>query len=155
MAVRVGGESHGRSLRLLQIVILGGLFAGAFHPFFILSNFKDRGRIRETLRDLPYSKTPGLRRFMLGVRERTRSGDRIAIFVPMKDWSGGYGYAYARSQYLLAGREVLAVIGPDQQVQPANIDQAGYVASWHMTPALAGFREVWRSDDGVLLRRVP
>ncbi len=129
------------------------LLAGAVQPFYfrMLTSYRTHfGRYAEAL---PYQKTPGLVTFMKGVRERTAEGDRIAVLVPMQRWDGGYAYAFTRSNYLLSGRRAVPLIGADDRAMPGNLDQSNFIAAWHLQPAVTGFKTVWRSADGVLLRR--
>ena len=134
--------------------MLAGLFFGSFQPHYLRIFSLDRARLREFLSDRPYTKTPGLRQFLLAVRERTPPGSRIALFVPMQSWDGGYSYSYNRAVYLLAGREVIALIGPGDQPRFEQLGAADYVASWRASPPLRGYSPQWQSKDGVLLRRV-
>lgn len=103
----------------------------------------DRLRLRASLTELPYQKLPGLRRFLNDVSARTRNGEVVAIYAPFA-WDQGYEYAYARALYPLAGRRVVTF---DQR------DRATIIAAFQSAPAVAGFKVIWRSVDGTLLRR--
>ena len=133
---------------------LFSIFAGAFQPAYWRIYKANRALIGPFLTELPYSKMPGLRRFMLGVRERTRDGDRIAIVLPARRWEGGYAYGFIRSTYLLAGRQTVPLLSDSDQPLPANIARATHIASWAgAPPPLPGFVVTWSTPDGVLLQR--
>ena len=126
------------------------ILIGGFEPFYFRMLTPERARFGAWVTQLPYSKTPGLRAFMNGVRDHTRSGDRIAIIVPFTHWNGGYAYAFTRSTYLLAGRTTIPLVGEDDTHLSA--DAAAYFACWHIAPP-PGTTIVWRNADGVLARR--
>lgn len=129
--------------------------AGAFQPFYWRMFFADRTATRAWLIELPYRQEPALRRFMNAVRDRTRERDRIAIVIPARAWEQGYQYGFTRSTYLLAGRITIPLMAEDDRPSPQNLGVADYVACWHASPAIPHFAEIWRSEDGVLLRRTP
>jgi hypothetical protein len=137
--------------RLLGYIAVALLAIGAFEPFYVRIFLADRARLGASLRELPYTKAPGLRRFYAEVAARTPPGARIAIASRWTQWEGGYEYVYARALYPLAGREVVALTGP----HPSDVNAADYVAAYRSEPALPGFVTVWRSADGALLRRMP
>jgi hypothetical protein len=130
--------------------------AGAFEPFYLRVFILDRARLHASLTELPYRKLPGMRQFLLEVRARTADGDAIAIAAPFHraaSWEGGYDYIYERAHYILAGRLVVPLIAVGDRPQPENMALAAYVAGYHCEPAVQGFVVIWRSRDGVLLRR--
>jgi hypothetical protein len=130
--------------------------AGAFEPFYLRIFTTNRAWQATMLTELPYRKLPGLRQFLLDVRERTPRGSVIAVAAPLTrthDWEGGYDYIYARALYPLAGRRVVPVLDPDNRFLAQNLAEANYVAAYHSAPRVDGFVEVWRGRDGVLLRR--
>lgn len=130
------------------------IFAGAFQRGYWTIFTANRAMLQVWLTERPYSKMPGLRRFMLGVRDRTRDGDRIAIVLPARRWEGGYAYGFIRSTYLLAGRRTVPLLSHSDQPLPANIGRATHVASWPAAlPPLPGFEPAWSTPDGVLLQR--
>src|SRR5256885_11697693 len=67
--------------------------------------------------------------FLEEVRAHTRPGDTIAILVPSMRWEAGYSYAYYRASYVLAGREVLPLVQPDNSTVPQNIARDAFVAA--------------------------
>ncbi|HEX7190161.1 MAG TPA: hypothetical protein VF381_01210, partial [Thermoanaerobaculia bacterium] len=91
----------------------------------LMNVFPDRGWI-------------GYTRFLESVRARTKRGDTIALVVPNTGWERGYGYAYYRASYFLAGREVLPVIDRKNVPQPQNAARAKYVATWNGRGDLQG-----------------
>lgn len=143
--------------RALAWAIAIAIAAGAFEPFYLRIFFVDRAKYGASLAELPYRKLPGMKAFLLAVRERTRDGDAVAIAAPLHRaalWEGGYDYIYARARYLLAGRLVVPLIAIGDRPQPENIALAGYIAGFHCEPDTPGFVVIWRSRDGVLLRRM-
>ena len=127
--------------------------AGAFEPFYFKVFALDRGRFGDMLVELPFRKTPGLRRFLNDVRAHTRDGDSIAIAAPYTKWEGGYDYCYSRALYPLAGRRVLPLLDPADRFHPETLAAASHIAAYRSEPVFAGFAPVWRSNDGVLLAR--
>src|SRR5947208_17127379 len=111
--VRREPEGDPRLTRALALAAVVAIAAGAFEPFYLRIFTIDRARFATVLTELPYRKLPGVREFLLEVRERTKEGDAIAIAAPLHRaprWEGGYDYLYARALYLLAGRRVVPVI---------------------------------------------
>jgi hypothetical protein len=144
----------GRWRSALGALALFSIFAGAFQPAYWTIFKANRAMLQAWLTERPYSKMPGLRRFMLGVRERTRDGDRIAIVLPARRWEGGYAYGFIRSTYLLAGRQTVPLLSDSDQALPGNIARATHVASWpEPPPPLPDFVAMWSTPDGVLLQR--
>lgn len=139
--------------RIAAVIALLCIATGAFQPYYWRMFTMNRKAIGAWLVELPYSHMPGLRRFMTGVRARTKEGDRIAIIVPAPAWESGYQYGFTRSTYLLAGRTTVPLMGSDDRRIPQNVRLATYVACWHAAPRIDGFTAVWRSEDGVLLQR--
>src|SRR5205807_1738938 len=56
------------------IAIAVAIAAAAFEPFYLRIFTIDRAAFRARLIELPYSKLPGSRRFLEGVRARTHDG---------------------------------------------------------------------------------
>ncbi|MBV9494237.1 MAG: hypothetical protein JOZ54_08320 [Acidobacteria bacterium] len=137
--------------RALGIAAVALLAAGAFEPFYLRMFFADRARMNAAFTELPYSKAPGLRRFYADVSQRTPLGSRVAIAAQWMRWEGGYEYVYARAMYPLAGRDVIALVGPDDAPRP--LGDAEWIAGYRSEPHVDGFTTVWRSEDGTLLRR--
>jgi hypothetical protein len=110
--------------------------------------------MRAMLTELPYRKLAGFRRFLLEVDRTTPRGARIAICLPFTGWESGYGYGYYRASFLLPGKQVVPLLRPDADLPaPGNVAVADFVACWHGAPRVDGFEELWRSGDGVLLKR--
>ena len=116
--------------------------------------FIDREPIHRSMTVLPDEGVwwPDYPRFLQAIRERTATGESIALFVPTLSWEGGYSYAYYRASYFLAGREVLPVIMPGDRRVPGNVSRAQYVAIWQGRPP-AGARVVFAGFGGTLVRR--
>ncbi|HEX7149946.1 MAG TPA: hypothetical protein VF618_00550 [Thermoanaerobaculia bacterium] len=126
---------------------------GAFEPFYVRIFTVDRAQLHASMTALPYRKTAGLREFYLDVRRWTRPGERIAIFPTHTRWTGGYAYLYERALYPLAGRQVVALVEPNDRARPDHLARVDAVAAWHSAPQLPGFVEAERGEHGVLLRR--
>ena len=127
---------------------------GAFQPFYWRMFAMNRASARAALTELPYRRFEGLRRFMLGVRERTRDGERVAIVLPAERWDEGYQYGFTRSTYLLYGRTTMPLIDEEDRPLRQNLQSADAVASLQRDVTIPHFETVWRSGDGVLLRRI-
>lgn len=139
--------------RLLAQVVFISMLVGLFEPYYWKMFTVDRPRLSAWLTELSYSRMPGYRSFLEEVRARTDEGETIAIWVPMRQWFGGYGYAFCRAQYLLAGRKPIPLLGRDDRPLVESLRQAEWVAAWHGAPAIEGFTVVWRDANGTLLRR--
>jgi hypothetical protein len=130
--------------------------AGTFQPLYLTIHFRDTAAIRAFWTEAPYRRVPGLRQMLIAVEERTSPGDRVLLWTPHRPWQGGYGYAFRRAQYVLAGREVIPLLDRTRgTVEEQNIARATYIACWRACPPMPGFRAIWSSTDGTLLRRVP
>lgn len=141
--------------RVLAAFAFAAMIAGGIEPFYFRALTLNGPRWREAMTELPYRKLPGLRRFLAGVDARTPSGARIAIWIPQPGWDGAYGYGYYRAPFLLTGKQVVPLQVPFvDRAALSNVRLADYVAAWHGAPPFAGFEIVWRSEDGVLMRRV-
>ena len=130
--------------RALRIAVAVAIAAAAFQPFYFRVFTIPGAALHARLADAQYAQLPGSRRFLEGVRERTRDGEVIAVFAPpIRGDRGSEYYFYARSLYPLAGRRVVR-----------TIDGADCIAAYRSQPRVPGFAVAWASDDGVLLRRV-
>jgi hypothetical protein len=141
------------SRRALHIVVAAAIAAGIFQPYYLEIFRVNRAAMRAMLVEIPYRKTPGLRRFLDDVRARTRPGDAIAIDSPFPSWEHGYEYVYGRSLYPLSGRRALALYDPSDRFLPQNLARAQYVAAYRIFAPRPGFTTVWSSPDGTLQRR--
>ncbi len=100
--------------RIVAGILLVLLGAGGFRPMFLELLVSRRmlhrpgpasGLDRRPLRERQDPSPPALIEFLQRLRETTRPGDTIALdFAPP---NAGWGYAYWRANYLLAGRTVL------------------------------------------------
>jgi hypothetical protein len=100
----------------------------------------------------PDRRTRDYPAFLQEVAARTRPGDSIVIVVPIRYWRTGYGYAYYRASYFLAGRRAIPILDDDDRLRRERLAQTDYVALWRM-PELPGYSVVWRGHGGVLMRR--
>lgn len=140
-------------LRRLAIIAAALIAIGGFEQFYFRVFFFDRAKTGAMLTELPFRKTPRLRNFYSDVRERTQSGDAIAISSPYTTWDGGYEYVYVRSLYTLAGRHVFTLLDPRDRPHPENLAKVEFVAAYRSEPKIPNFVTVWRGPDGTLLRR--
>jgi len=130
--------------RALRIAFAIAIAAAAFQPYYFRVFTIPRAALYARLADAQYAKLPGSRRFLEGVRQRTREGEVIAVYAPpVRGDRGSEYYFYARSLYPLAGRRVVMTIAG-----------ADCIAAYRSLPRVPGFAVAWASDDGVLLRRV-
>ena len=144
-----------RSLQRAIIYVAGALIlVGGMRVMYLRLFVTDRAALRESFAVYPDRTTPTYPLFLKAVAQATPPGARIAIFVPMRHWDGGYSYAYYRASYLLAGREVLPLVWRDDRVLQENFARAQYIASWHREFRPAGFALVLRTPDGELLKRL-
>jgi hypothetical protein len=141
-------------LRLAAGVALALILIGGFEPFYLRIFAMDRTRMGASFAELPYRKMTGLRAFLIGVDAHTPPHTRIAIWVPFRQWEGGYGYAYYRASYLLPGKQVVPLLKPNEdRPQVENLAQADYIACWGGRIEAPGFVPAWQDGHGVLLRR--
>jgi hypothetical protein len=139
--------------RAIALAIILAVFALRIDRQLLILPFVDRAGIAAAFESRPDRLWPQFPRFIDEVRARTANGDSIAIVVPSLDWDQGYSYAYYRSSYLLAGREVLPVATSDRVLHPENFRRAKYVAVWGRDfPPTQTLKPVWRGEGGVLLR---
>jgi hypothetical protein len=129
------------------------MLIGGFEPFFFDVYFADRAEASRLLTEGPDQAAPGYAAFLSEVRQQTPPDARVAIFVPMRKWDGGYQYAYYRASYALVPREVIPLVDPDDEAHLGRVDRADYVASWRMAPEIPGFVRVWEADGNALLKR--
>jgi hypothetical protein len=144
--------THHQRLAVAAVAFLC-IAGGAFQPFYWRMFAMNRPAMRAELVELPYRQLPGFRRFMTGVRDRTRDGDRVAIIFGTNRWREGYEYGFVRSTYLLYGRTVIPVIDPQDHRLPQNVSLADAIAAYGIDVVAPHFKKVWQSEDGVLLRR--
>ena len=156
MAALNGIVAHPRS-RFVAALVVGAWIAigvGAFQRLYVTIHFQDTDALRAFWTEAPFRQIPGLRRLLFAVEARTKPGDHILLWTPHRPWQGGYGYAFRRAQYVLAGRDVIPLLDRARDVvDERNISRATYIACWRECPRIDGFDLIWRSEDGMLLRR--
>jgi hypothetical protein len=129
---------------ILTVAAWIAMAAGAFQPMYLRVFATDSSSIRAAYTELPYRRIPGLRKLLADAGARAPAGATIALWVPFREWDGGYGYAFRRAPFLM----------PDKRVVPMeNLNSAQYLICWHGCPPAPGFKTVWRSADGELMRR--
>jgi hypothetical protein len=128
---------------------------GAFQQLYLRIHFVDPTSTRLQWTEFPYRRVPGLRGMLFQVEQRTPQRAAVLLWTPHRPWQGGYGYAFRRAQYVLAGRDVIPYLDRERDVDmPQNVARADYIACWPACPTFPGFEVTWRSRDGMLLRRV-
>jgi hypothetical protein len=142
--------------RIAAVTAFLAILIGSFETFYLRVLTIDSAMLRTNWTELPYRKVPGLRQMLIEVDRRTPRGSRVLLATPHRPGEGGYRYAYARAQYLLAGRELVPLLDPyTEQHVPLQLGNVDYIACWHECAAPRGFAVIWKSSDGVLLRRTP
>lgn len=137
--------------RALAIFAFGAILVGGFQPFYLQMFRHDRAAFARALAEAQYRRTPGLRSFLIEIREKTPRGSSVVLFVPMRKWTEGYEYAYFRAHYHLTGRTLLPLLRPQtDEVAWENIERADYIAAWKGEPSFPGFEVIWRGPQGTL-----
>jgi hypothetical protein len=145
---------RGRIIAAAVIVAWTAIGIGAAETFYLRIYKDDRAKLSAQLRELPYRQIPGFRTLLEEVDRRTPPGARILIALPHRPWQSGYGYGFRRAQYVLQGKEAIPVLDrATDRVDPASLGRADYIVCWRQCQLPAGFDVVWRSRDGILLRR--
>ncbi len=140
-------------MRLAAAVAFALILIGGFQPFYLRIFAIDRAREGAVFAELPFQKMPGLKSFLEGVGAHTRPHARIAIWVPFRQWEGGYGYAYYRASYLLPGKQVVPLLAlHEDRVAFSNLSQADYLASFGERIDAPGFESCWQDAHGMLLK---
>lgn len=130
--------------RTLGLLAIAALAIGSFQSFYLRVWRQDFGALNAYLTELPYRKVPGMRTLLIEADRRTPLGARILFATPHKTWDDGYTYAFRRAQYLLAGKDVIPMLGPARE--------ADYVVCWRCAPP-RGFRVIFRNENGTLAKR--
>lgn len=138
--------------RFAALLLTAGALYFGVQPLFLKLPF-DRSDIRGRFDGLPDRAVPQYPRFLEQVRSTTPRGAEIAILVPMSGWDEGYSYAYYRASYFLAGRRVLPVVSPNDELLRTSLTRAEYIAAWSARVVAPEFKPVWSSDGGTLLVR--
>lgn len=138
--------------RIAAFIALFAIVALRIEPQLLRLPFIDRTKFDRELAEMADGQWWQYPRFLEGVREHTKPGEKIAIMVPPNKWDEGYSYAYYRGSYFLSGREVLPVITEDDRVHLENLRGADAIAAWHMRGRPRGARVVWEGEGGLLLQ---
>jgi hypothetical protein len=140
-------------MRLAAAVAFALILIGGFEPFYLRIFAIDRAREEATFAELPFRKMPGLKSFLEGVDAHTPPRARIAIWVPFRQWEGGYGYAFYRASYLLPGKQVVPLLAlHEDRVDFSKLARADYLASYGQRIDAPGFESCWQDAHGVLLK---
>jgi hypothetical protein len=128
---------------------------GSFEPMYLRVFRVDTAALNRQWTELPYRKVPGWRNVLLEAERRTPVGARILIVTPHAPGQGGYRYAFERSHFILAGRELVPLRDPANE-GPIRVDlrSVDYIACSGVCRPPDGFAPVWASQDGALLRRI-
>ena len=130
------------------LILIGGV-----EPFYLRIFRMDRAGMGRAFAETPFRKITGLQAFLKGVDAHTPPHARIGIWLPFRQWEGGYGYAYYRASYLLPGKQVVPLLAQhEDRVEPANLAGADYVASLGERVSVPGFEIAWQDEHGVLLK---
>ena len=139
--------------RALMIATLIAIVVAGIDPKLLSIPFYDRAALAPLFARFADRNWQQYARFLGGVREHTRGGERVAVLVPATEWESGYSYAYYRASYLLAGREVLPLLDEQNRFHPENLQRAELVAVWRAPVPPTHRNVVWSGDGGVLVRR--
>jgi hypothetical protein len=127
---------------------LAGIAAGAFQPFYLTVWRQDWRALGAFLTEVPYRKVPGLRRACLEAERRVPLNASVMLVTNHPSWPKGYDYAFRRAHYLLAGRQMVPMLGPRPAAPPDFI----LCVPANCTAPLS-YRAVWRDASGALLER--
>lgn len=142
-----------RPRAVLAWVLFVGVAAAATPWTTLAIPFRDRSALRsEKERAADRAWWPDYPAFLADVRAATRRGDTIALVVPGMNWEYGYSYAFFRATYLLEGRQVIPLVGPNNRRLTENVRRANYIAAWRMRPARS-WRPLLARHGGTLLVR--
>lgn len=134
-------------MRLRAVITAAAFVAiaiGSFQPMYLRIFAMNGDGLRAAYTELPYRRIPGLRKLLVDASARMPSGATVALWVPFREWEGGYGYAFRRAPFLM----------PDKRVVPIDrVNDAQYLVCWHGCPRVIGFATIWRSPEGELMRR--
>jgi hypothetical protein len=130
------------------VLLFGTILCGGFEPSYLRFLFGHRTAALPE----PDRRTAEYPRFLEGVAARTSPGQSIVVIAPMRYWRSGYGYAYYRASYFLAGRRAIPILDDDDGVRRERLQQADFIAVWRMEE-LPGYEVVWRGHGGALMRR--
>jgi hypothetical protein len=141
-----------RIARLAALICLTAIAFFRFETRLFEIPFVDRRPLVEYFSHLADRGWEQYPEFLDGVRAHTARGDRIAIMVPARHWDDGYSYAYYRASYILAGREVIPLVSPDDRLLMGNLGRATYLAEWRRDLPVVQL-VVWSGAGGKLVRR--
>jgi hypothetical protein len=128
------------------------ILIGGFEPFYLRIFRMNRAGMGIAFAEMPFRKMTGLQSFLEGVDAHTPPRARIALWLPFRQWEGGYGYAYYRASYLLPGKQLVPLLAHDDRLELTNLAQADYLASFGEVMMAPGFDSVWHDELGVLLK---
>lgn len=149
----LGGLRLPRRLRVSAVLaVLVALAVGSFQPFYVRMLAADRSAMRAWLIDLPYSKVPTLRAFLLEARENLEAGQTVVFLAPFTRFEQGYRYAFGRANYVLARNRVLPLVDAEDRMVQASLREADVAVSWRTSPP-PGFEIVWTHPEGSISRR--
>jgi hypothetical protein len=143
-----------RVARIIAAIALAAIVIGGFEPFYLRVFTLDPATARNAFTELPYRKLPGFRSFITFVDASTPARSRIVLLLPFTQWEGGYGYGFYRAGFLMPSKTVMPMLELNaDRLDRRAFDKADYIAGWHGAPPVDGFVPIWRSPDGILLRR--
>ena len=137
--------------RILAYLCLFAIVALRIEPQLLRLPFIDRTSFNRGLTQLADGEWWQYARFLEGVREHTRDGDKITVVVPALKWDDGYSYAYYRASYFLSGREVLPLVTRQDKPVLDNFRRAKFIAVWQKRVSDDTRHVVWSGHHGVLL----
>jgi hypothetical protein len=144
------------AIRLAAAAAFLLILIGGFEPFYLRIFGIDRVRMEASFAEMPFRKIPGLQAFLQGVDAHTPAHARIALWLPFRQWEGGYGYGYYRASYLLPGKQVVPLLAlHEDRLALTNLAGADYLASFGELMMAPGFEIVWRNEHGVLMKAAP
>jgi len=135
-----------RTAVILVLLVIG---VGAFQPYYLRVWSQDWRALGAYLTELPYRKVPGLLRVCREADRRIPIGARVLLVTPHRTWPGGYDYSFRRARYLLAGREMIPMLGPTPAQPPDFI-----VCAQMPCAPRANFRQIWGDASGSILEGV-
>lgn len=149
--------SRMRGAVTLKLVAVALVLTGAYQHLYltVLFSGSTRAAWQDRLLSIRSGRLPDLPQFLSEVERRTDRGDRLVLVTPYSGWSSGYMYVYYRTAYALPGREVIPVMGPDDQPRPDMRGYASHVVGWKLPPPHEQHGLVHRLENGFLLELAP
>ena len=137
--------------RIAASILFAALFAATLDLRNVVSFLRDVPGRRAFLESFTDRRAPEYPRFLEEVARRTKPGQSIAIVFPTGPQHGGYGYAYQRASYFLAGRRVIPLVDREGRFHAERIAEADYFAFWNVRPSPRAM-VVWQGHRGALVR---